>query len=72
MQMPGNTAVCAVVRSPGKAVLLGVLCLLVGAFTFFFLHSRLLWGLSFDFVGLRVLERSRTQSDEKSWLLYPL
>ena len=34
MHMPVNTAVRAVVRSPGKAVPLGVLCLRVGAFTF--------------------------------------
>ena len=31
--MPVNTAVRAVVRSPGKAAPLGVLCLRVGAFT---------------------------------------
>ena len=33
--MPVNAAVRVVVRSPGKAAPLGVLCLRVGAFTFF-------------------------------------
>ena len=33
IHMPVNTAVRAVVRSPGKAAPLGVLCLRVGAFT---------------------------------------
>ena len=33
--MPVNTAVRAVVRSPGKAAPLGLLCLRVGAFTFY-------------------------------------
>ena len=36
--MPVNTTVRAVVRSPGRAAPLGVLCLRVGAFTFFFLY----------------------------------
>ena len=35
MHMSVNTAVRVVVRSPGKAAPLGVLCLRVGAFTFF-------------------------------------
>ena len=34
VNMPVNIAVRAVVRSPGKAAPLGVLCLRVGAFTF--------------------------------------
>ena len=33
--MPMNTAARAVVRSPGKAAPLGVLCLRVGTLTFF-------------------------------------
>ena len=40
MHMPVNTAVRAVVRSPGKAAPLVVLCLRVGAFTFFFFSSQ--------------------------------
>ena len=37
--MPANTAVRAVVRSPGKAAPLGVLCMRVGAFTFYVLEK---------------------------------
>ena len=44
MHVPENTAVRAVVHSPGKAAPLGGLCLRVGAFTGLALSSRLeLW-----------------------------
>ena len=53
--MPVNTAVRAVVRSPNKAVPLGVLCLRVGAFTvFFFSGSLRAWVIPSELLVLSV------------------
>ena len=68
MHISENTAVRAVVRSPGKAAPLGVLCFRIGAFTFF---NRIRQMKGACYAG-PLMQAARMNHEPLSWLTHLL